>query len=112
MEQCWRDLPHYYRNVVLDEYVIMPNHFHGIILLDDDLWADLKRADFQWADLKSAPTGKINGSNGVSGMRIWQRGYYDHIIRNELEFNAIREYIDNNPLNCDVDKENPMNIKE
>lgn len=44
---------------------------------------------------------------GTPGARIWQRNYYEHIIRNEESFNRIREYIVNNPLQWELDRENP-----
>ena len=45
------------------------------------------------------------------GNKLWQRNYYEHIIRNENELREIREYITNNPLKWDLDEENPKNVK-
>ncbi len=56
---------------------------------------------------KSATTKRINTLNGTSGASVWQRNYYEHIIRNENEWEAIRAYIQNNPIQWDRDDENP-----
>ncbi len=56
---------------------------------------------------KSIVTKRINKIRNTSGIPVWQRNYYEHIIRNEDEFNRIREYIINNPLNWAEDENNP-----
>jgi REP element-mobilizing transposase RayT len=58
---------------------------------------------------KSAVTKQINIIRNMFGMPVWQRNYYEHIIRNEREMNKIQEYIINNPIKWDLDKENPIN---
>ena len=61
--------------------------------------------------LKSAVTTKhTNEMRGVPGAKLWQRNYYEHIIRNDNELYRTREYIVNNPLKWELDKENPANI--
>jgi hypothetical protein len=50
----------------------------------------------------------INQLHDATGHPFWQRNYYEHIIRNENELNRIREYIQNNPLEWDLDRENPL----
>lgn len=57
--------------------------------------------------LKSFSARRINQIRGLTGVPLWQEDYYEHIIRNEDELNAIREYIFNNPLGWDKDEENP-----
>ena len=54
----------------------------------------------------------INDMDGVPGRKIWQRGFYDHIIRNEEELNRVRKYIMDNPVNWTDDDNNPDNIKK
>jgi REP element-mobilizing transposase RayT len=61
------------------------------------------------AYFKYQSTKKINQIRNTPGMPIWQRNYYEHIIRNENELNSIREYIRYNPLKWDEDEENPDN---
>jgi putative transposase len=59
---------------------------------------------------KSTVTKQINQIDGTYSRPIWQRNYYEHIIRNETMLSKIREYIINNPLNWDKDKINPINF--
>ncbi|MGQ9494511.1 MAG: transposase, partial [Anaerolineae bacterium] len=56
---------------------------------------------------KSATTKRINEMRGLPGSPVWQRNYYEHIIRNEESLHRIREYILTNPLRWAVDRENP-----
>jgi len=56
---------------------------------------------------KSAVARRINSSKGTPGARVWQRNFYEHVIRDETSLNRIREYIINNPLNWEMDQENP-----
>jgi len=113
-------------NVTLDEYVIMPNHLHGIIIITNDeipvgatSWSPLQ-TDIQpphgpaphslgaiVAGFKSAVTKQVNRILNTPGAPLWHRNYYDHIIRNEEEWDKIRKYIQTNPSNWETDHENP-----
>jgi REP element-mobilizing transposase RayT len=83
----------------------MPNHIHGIIMIDE-------RAEQSPAPTvgdiictyKSITTKLSNRSNNVYGCTIWQRNYYEHIIRNEKELSEIRQYIFDNPAKWQEDK--------
>ncbi|MAB67186.1 MAG: hypothetical protein CL662_10115 [Bacteroidetes bacterium] len=117
-------------NVNLDAFVVMPNHVHGIIeiidknpivganrdsplrfrILNNDT---IYRAKFESPSnnlgaiirgYKSSVTKQINQIRKTPGAKIWQRGYYDHIIRNEESLFYIREYIKNNPMNWNKDR--------
>jgi len=93
--------PKHFPNAALDEFVVMPNHLHGIVLLD--VGAGHAR-----------PLPVITGSfkSAVSrqaGFSVWQRSYWDHIIRSEDELNQARRYIADNPSRWSTDKENPSN---
>ena len=107
----WNDIPNQYKNIELDEYVIMPNHIHGIFIIN-------KRAEASAAptmshiirSYKSKCTMDyltyINADNlNISG-KILHRSFYDHIIRNDKSLQEIREYIINNPVNWETDEEN------
>jgi len=108
-------------NVELDVFVVMPNHFHGIILLHPDGRGTLQRAPTveQFGKptsntiptivrlFKSASTKRINEIRHTPGAAIWQRNYYEHIIRNDESLNRIREYIMTNPIRWEADEENP-----
>ncbi len=64
------------------------------------------------AGFKSSVTKEINIKRETPRFPVWQRNYYEHIIRNEYELNRIREYIINNPLQWDNDENNPANLKD
>ncbi len=109
--------------VALDVFVVMPNHFHGIISIASDCRGTARRAPTgeQFGRpisgsvptliraFKSATTKRINEKRGTPGTPVWQRNYYEHIIKNEEALNRTRAYIALNPLRWDMDCENPQN---
>jgi len=112
------------KEVELDEYVIMPNHLHGIIWIDGS--SPPNRTNTPLAEgffnshgslgrimrgFKAASTSRINKLRDNPALRIWQRDYYDRIIRDDQELADTREYIRNNPLNWQLDEENPQRIR-
>ncbi|TAN42754.1 MAG: hypothetical protein EPN25_02475 [Nitrospirae bacterium] len=141
---CWNDLPCHYPNGQLDEFIVMPNHIHGIIMLNvgaglqparieagTNVGAGFKPAridtdsdEINRAGLKPAPTKchglpeivrafktfsarRVNTLRNTPGVPLWQRNYHEHIIRDDRELHAIREYIRYNPLRWGEDDENP-----
>ncbi|MAT99697.1 MAG: transposase [Anaerolineaceae bacterium] len=119
---CWQDLVNHYEHVILDAFVIMPNHIHFIVIfVDTKVGASLRPAPTRPAAtggkkhglpeiaraLKSFSARRINELREATGTSFWQRNYYEHIIRNERALNAIREYIDNNPVNWLRDQLHP-----
>ncbi len=108
-------------NVELDEFIVMPNHFHGIIFIIDDGRGTARRAptgeQFGKPSVGSLPTivrsFKSAATNGINqlqeswGSLFWQRGYHEHIIRSEGELDRIRKYIIENPIRWDQDENNP-----
>jgi putative transposase len=114
---CWHDLPNHYQNIELGEFVVMPNHVHGIIFMIDDTDLGEEKRD----GLKPSPTEKrhglpeivralktfsarrINQKRGVKGVAMWQRTFHDHFIRNETELNTLREYVLHNPARWAAD---------
>ncbi len=115
-------------NVELEKYVVMPNHFYGILVINDRVGTIQRRGMARHAptrefakpiaqslpsiigSFKSAVTKQINRSRNTPGYPVWQRNYYEHVVRNEKELQSIREYIVNNPLHWDLDENNPENI--
>jgi putative transposase len=110
-----------------DEFVVMPNHGHGIIWIVDTVGADgvrpskqdARRASLQraprslgsfMAGFKASVTSRAGRELNVTG--IWQRNYYDHIIRNDRELKNIAWYIVNNPLNWQSDRDNAQNVRK
>jgi REP element-mobilizing transposase RayT len=127
MLQCvWDALPGRFPTVELDAFVVMPNHIHGVVVIAQNVGATLVVAqDQRRAGTRPAPTlGDIVGAFksitthqyalGVKERgwppftrRLWQRNYYEHVIRNEISLSAIRLYIEGNPVLWPYDHDNP-----
>jgi REP element-mobilizing transposase RayT len=139
VQRAWFDLPKHYHHVELDAFCIMPNHVHGIIMLNDvgSVGAGLPGLPDQIGDnaaanseasryaARPAPTRpaqryplseiirafktysarRINAARSLKGIPVWQRNYYEHIIRNDREYEAIRKYILDNPRNWEKDQQ-------
>ena len=92
--ESWLWLADRYPYVALDSWVIMPNHFHGIIFIREN---DRSPEDGSLTALKRKSLGRLNEIRDNHGAIFWQRDYWEHIIRNEPRLNAIRHYIQTNP---------------
>jgi putative transposase len=101
----WQQLARYHTNLVVDESIIMPNHLHGIMILESSTENTSSISEII-RGFKTFSAKAINKERGLRGVTVWQRNYYDRIIRNELELDRVRQYIINNPLNWDTDKNN------
>ena len=116
LDEVWRSIPKYY-NVDLDYYVIMPDHFHGILILDNTLTLKKNKEDKQFSlseiigKYKSFSTRKIREILAKGEKFEWQKSFYDRIIRNESELYNIRKYIKENPLRWDIERNNPENLE-
>lgn len=116
LDEVWRSLPKYY-NVELDYYVIMPDHFHGILILDNTLTVKNDKEDKQFSlseiigKYKSYSARKIREILQMGDKFEWQKSFYDRIIRNESELYNIRKYIKENPLRWDIERNNPENLE-
>ncbi len=115
IDKQWNDLIIHYENIILDDYIIMPNHIHGIIIVNKRAEASaaptisqIIRSFKSRSAMEYLKIIKKNNLN-VSG-KIWQRSFYDHIIRNRRSLNVIKEYIQNNPVNWENDIENLINL--
>ncbi len=129
VEQCWLEIPRHFPHVALDVFVVMPNHVHSIIILNDvgtrpvgaRHAVPLQRERFGKPvtgsiptiirSFKSAATKQINIVRRLPDAPVWQRNYYEHVIRNDEPLNHIREYIITNPLRWALDPENPVGTK-
>jgi putative transposase len=131
VDETWHNLENHNSDIQLDEFVIMPNHVHGIIQLYEPQ-TDLCRGgsvtcpdSIDRAGLEPAPTEikrtslseivrqfktfsakRINEIRGTPGNPVWQRNYYDHIIGTEKEYENTARYIYDNPMNWENDEEN------
>lgn len=114
--QCWLEIPAHFPSVELDVFVIMPNHLHGILWITKSVNQEEKYHQFQKVvkgsilsivrSFKGAVTKKINQICQQKGTSlIWQRNYYEKVIKNEEMLNNVREYILNNPRNGEKDSE-------
>src|SRR4030095_4507850 len=147
--ETWIQIPENYPDIITDEFIIMPNHIHGIIIMNHEPVGAGPRAcpshveksthhnyettgtnkngqpqgvapTFSLPDvvhrLKSLTTAKYRkmmqeNSCPPYPRRLWQRNYYEHIIRNEGDLYKIREYIRNNPMNWEMDENHPARFK-
>ena len=125
-DECWRLIPGHFPNVELGVHVVMPNHMHGIIVINEgaDADASARRGTIYRApteqfgkpvarsiptiirSFKSAVTRRIGRELNATG--IWQRNYYEHIIRDDREMDRIHRYIESNPSMWADDNENPL----
>jgi putative transposase len=138
----WQGLPKHFQSVSLDEFIVMPNHVHGIIVLAGDpvgarsprptppprQLSDSEQASPHTAGAGTAPlpmarrrpklgqvvayfkyetAKRINAVHRRPGAPVWQRNYYEHIIRNEESLSRIRQYIIENPMRWACDRDNP-----
>jgi REP element-mobilizing transposase RayT len=127
-DECWRAIAEHFPNAEIGTYVIMPNHVHGIIVVyaNENGMAtnsspsvgarhasplpphgvNPKSIGAMVGSFKSAVTKRSGRELNTTG--IWQRNYYEHIIRNEEEYNRIHLYIEANAANWNRDDENPV----
>lgn len=111
--------------IEMDAWVVMPNHFHGILVIDGCCRGTARRAPTDnraptttverygqpvsgsvptvIRSFKSAVTKRINEIRQTPGTKLWQRNYWEHIIRNDEEMEHIRNYIINNPIKWELD---------
>lgn len=113
--EWWNRIPQHFLSVEMVDYVIMPNHLHGVIAWDISVGTESPRP-------KDAPTlGKvvgyfkyqstkyINQHYETPGKAIWQRNYHGHIIRDDTDLHRLRQYIQNNPKKWELDQLHPNN---
>lgn len=110
------------QGIGLDVFEVMPNHMHGIVVLekavskfftgDRPVAATRPRLGSLGAvvgNFKAAVTGRIRLQFHKPDLQVWQRNYYDHIITDDDDWECIRGYILDNPANWSSDSENPLN---
>jgi len=121
----WQEIPQHTPAIVrLDAFVVMPNHIHGIIVIEKNAEAETL---YHNVSIEMSRISPKSGSLGVI-MRIyksamttwchenkfpvfdWQERYHDHIIRNQRSLDEIRQYIADNPAKWELDKSTPANL--
>src|SRR5262245_6602365 len=108
--ECWQSIPEHCPHVDVDAFVVMPNHVHGIlVLVEDTARSSYAPAQERFSKpvagslptvvrlYKAAVTRRINDLRGTPGAPVWQRNYYEHIIRDQASLDRIRAYIASNP---------------
>jgi putative transposase len=133
-QQQWENLPTRFPNIDLGASMIMPNHMHGIIEILAGRGTAENRMDLDGGSTRRAPTHeafqkpvkgslptivrsyksavsyRINLMRGTQDIPVWQRNYYEHVIRNEKDLQNKTDYINANPLLWEQDNENPNNV--
>ena len=115
VKEEWLKTKELRQNVDLDDYVIMPNHFHGILIIERRGKMHLAPTDAKFGQPVPDSLSTIIGSFKASVTRrinkllqekiqVWQRDFYEHIIRNENDLYNIRKYIELNPLQWEIDE--------
>ena len=155
VQNLWSDLPWRFSSITLDVFIIMPNHIHGIIMINamNKYKGEYKEGEHKVRPYRILnnldrrgescirpsyvhPRGTSNNSIGrviqafksitihqyIFGVKqhnwqpfhgkLWQRNYYEHIIRDERDLNQIRDYIINNPIKWALDEYNPENVND
>ena len=128
VHDAWHRSEEIRREIELGAFVVMPNHMHGIVIIHDVGADGIRppdrahgRAPLQptqhqrkprslgsfIAGFKSTTTKRINIIRGTPSLPVWQRNYHERVIRNEEELNCIRQYIADNPMQWEMDQENP-----
>jgi REP element-mobilizing transposase RayT len=126
IQNMWSELPGRFSQIDVGSFVVMPNHIHGVIVVGAQFIAPSNSPPGMVEDaargaMNRAPTvGEvIRVYKAVSARAIrstinadfrWQRNYYEHIVRNEESLNRIRQYIVDNPIRWDSDRDNPAVI--
>lgn len=109
VKQYWIKLPTKYDDIQLDFFVVMPNHFHGIIVINHFENSKMNTSipdALKWfkAMITNAYIRGVKSHNWQRfNKRLWQQSYHDHIIRNEADLNRIREYVQTNPARWEMD---------
>jgi putative transposase len=117
----WQALPRRFSHIQLDAFVVMPNHLHGILIITERAKRTQpeqpKKEQFGKPvpgtiptvirSFKSAVTRRINLMRASKIPPIWQDNYYESIVRSETGLDGIRQYIINNPLQWELDEDNP-----
>jgi len=125
VKRCWLEIPKHFNNVELDEFIVMPNHIHGIIVirntnqyvinppvgnrhacsLQNVIYRRQNELLPNIVNLFKSSASKFIHQSGLNSFR-WQKSFYDHIIRNEYSLFKIRQYIRDNPKNWGEDRNN------
>lgn len=126
---CWVWLAEQYSYLKLDAWTLMPNHLHGVLVISEvpavagavRRYSTLRQQGGPPTITKSlgrligafktVSTKRVNVLRGTPGEVVWQRDYYEHVVRGERELDRIRQYIADNPRRWAMDRENPSRVR-
>jgi putative transposase len=114
VSECWFELPYHYARLELGAFALMPNHVHGLISLRDSVGAGLRPAPTAATVseivgvFKSFAARRIHEADASLPAKVWQRGFYEHIVRSGDECAKIQRYILQNPARWEFDRENSL----
>jgi REP element-mobilizing transposase RayT len=133
VKACWLETPAHFLNSSLDDFVVMPNHIHGIKFINETQVGATHASPLRngldphnplppryprgpapaslsaiIGSFKPSVSRLVHAFPGMKGIMVWQRNYYEHVIRNEDDLLAIRQYIADNTLQWHLDRENPQ----
>jgi putative transposase len=119
VRQCWEMIPAHFPHVNIDTFVVMPNHVHGILnggarhavpLHGTERFGQPVAGSIPTVirSFKAAATRGINDLRRSFAITVWQRNYFEHVIRNDESLNHIRQYSLDNPARWEFDSENPL----
>jgi REP-associated tyrosine transposase len=100
-------VPERYVGILLDAFVVMPNHLHALL----ELTGSETALSAAIGAFKSLSTNAARTASMIADAKLWQRGFHDHVVRSDADLDRLREYIANNPLKWHLDRENPANIR-
>lgn len=90
VEACWNEIPMHYSTAELDVFVVMPNHVHGVIVLGEGRDGHARPLQMVVGSFKGAVS-------KAAEIPVWQRSFWDRIVRNDKELDQIRDYVEDNP---------------
>jgi len=150
-KKCWNEIPSHFSHVRLDEFTVMPNHIHGILIvtpvgannyspIGENILTPVRAKNLSPLRTNNHSPHRPQGTSKTIGSiirgfkigvtkwcrkqnrqnipcsdtikDIWQRNYFDHIIRDDKSLNRIREYIIQNPMQWEFDRENPIGAED
>lgn len=140
VESAWQSVLDVFADIELNEFVVMPNHIHGIVCIKGEGSYRLHPGTWKNNDIgrggrgrqlptptlvnpkyetlsniigafKTTAATRVNKFRGLVGVPVWQQSFYDRIIRNDREFEYIQKYIQNNPIKWAEDRDNPASPK-
>lgn len=102
-EAAIKAIPEYYPHIEVQQYVIMPNHIHMILLIPYESGRIISSPTSRHADISTVVGQMKRYVSKKAGTVIWQRSFHDHIIRDGNDYEKISEYMFNNPINWEYD---------